>query len=113
MLSVSGRSNISSTVLAKHCNIRYLREYDNSNQGFQSSMVDRAKPAMAAQVKIQPHISDKDKGGVGFATERPSRISIRMDEGQSNDINIVGIGGGDLADDASISSIEPESRNLK
>ena len=42
MLSVSGRSNISSAVLAKHCNIRYLREYDNSNQGFQSSMVDRA-----------------------------------------------------------------------
>ena len=68
---------------------------------------------MATQVKIQPHIGGKDNGGVGFATERPSRISIRMDEGHNNDINIVGIGGGELAGDASISSIEPESRNLK
>ena len=105
MLSVSGRSNISSAVLAKHCNIRYLREYDNSNQGFQSSMVDRAKPTVTTKVKVQPHIGGADGGGVGFATERPSRISIRIDDGQNNDTNIVGIGGGEQADDASISSI--------
>ena len=81
MLSVSGRSNFSSADLAKHCNIRYLREYDNSNHGFQSSMVDRAKPA-ATQVTVQPKLGGgaADGGGAGFATERPSRISIRMDD---------------------------------